>query len=96
MADNTIDYRLSVFTDARRSCRSAQHLFKFYFRILSTQSKRETHHALVSLCIAIQEAITAITDIDEPKPDVIWRYSTKTSDAPAACADNDLSIEMTK
>jgi hypothetical protein len=62
------------FVNARRTVDSVKDLFTRYSHILPTQSKEDMLHSLTSLGIAIQEAITEISDPTR-KP----RYTTTIS-----------------
>lgn len=68
--DNYEQYK-RVLVNAERSCHSVRHLFGLFFRKVSMQAKIDAYHSLVSLCVALQEAITAISDIDHPKGSAI-------------------------
>ena len=50
------------FVNASRTVNSVKDLFSRYSRILPTKSKEDMLHSLTSLGIAIQEAITEISD----------------------------------
>lgn len=50
------------FRNARRTVDSVKDLYTHFFRVLPTESKEDMLHSLTSLGIAIQEAITEISD----------------------------------
>ncbi len=65
MADNKADIAELCkrdFLNARRTVDSVKDLFTHYSRVMPTESKEDMLHSLTSLGIAIQEAITEISD----------------------------------
>lgn len=69
------------FLNARRTVDSVKDLFSHYFRVLPTKSKEDMLHSMTSLSIAVQEAITEISDF---KNTLGHHYLTNTSSSGGA------------
>lgn len=71
------------FRNARRTVDSVKDLYTHFFRVLPTESKEDMLHSLTSLGIAIQEAITEISDPTRKYPHPYPFYTNTTNSSGA-------------